>query len=81
VNQVTPLPPAGEVFLDPRGCGRAMRVSWHAAGPSDADIVVISLWRGGTCTGSFRLPADDVPHLVDLLRDGMVTRLRLASEI
>ncbi len=36
-----PLPAAGEVFLDARGAGRALRVSWHA----EADVVVLSLWQ------------------------------------
>jgi hypothetical protein len=64
---VTPLPAAGEVFLDSRGGGRALRVSWHA----EADVVVLSLWSGRTCSGSFRLPAGDVPDLIDALRDGL----------
>jgi hypothetical protein len=64
---VTPLPTSGEVFLDARGSGRALRVSWH----SEADVVVLSLWHGGTCTGSFRLPVQDVPDLIDALREGL----------
>jgi hypothetical protein len=64
---VTPLPAAGEVFLDSRGAGRALRVSWH----SEADVVVLSLWAGGTCSGSFRLPVEDVPDLIDALREGL----------
>jgi len=80
MHSVTPLPAAGEVFLDARGPGRALRVSWH----SEADIVVLSLWTGGTCTGSFRLPVEDVPDLIDALRDGLVRsydvhRTRLAQ--
>jgi hypothetical protein len=67
MHPVTPLPAAGEVFLDPRGSGRALRVSWH----SEADVVVLSLWTGGTCSGSFRLAAEDVPDLIDALRDGL----------
>ena len=61
---VTPLPAAGEVFLDTRGSGRALRVSWHA----EADVVVLSLWKEGTCVGSFRLGVGDVPALVEVLR-------------
>jgi hypothetical protein len=67
VLPVTPLPPAGEVFLDARGSGRAMRVTWH----SEADVVVLSLWAGRTCSGSFRLPVDEVPDLIDALRAGL----------
>jgi hypothetical protein len=68
MHPVRPLPATGEVFLDARGSGRALRVSWHA----DADVIVLSLWHGGTCTGSFRLPAADVPDLIDALREGLV---------
>jgi hypothetical protein len=64
---VTPLPASGEVFLDSRGGGRALRVSWHA----EADVVVLSLWSGRTCSGTFRLPAEDVPDLIEALRDGL----------
>ena len=62
-----PLPAVGEVFLDARGDGRALRVSWHP----DAGVVVLSLWRGQVCAGSFRLATEEVPALVDLLRDGL----------
>jgi hypothetical protein len=68
---VTPLPAAGEVFLDTRGAGRALRVSWHHLGPAEGDLVVLSLWSGGTCTGTFRLAVEDVPDLVDALREGL----------
>ena len=66
---VTPLPSAGEVFLDQRGGERALRVSWHA----EVDLVVLSLWQGGTCTGTFRLPVEDVPELIGALRGMLVT--------
>ncbi|MDQ6526141.1 hypothetical protein RB608_21160 [Nocardioides sp. LHD-245] len=58
-----PLPSAGAAYLDPRGDGRALRVSWH----SEADVVVLSLWRDNVCTGTFQLALEDVPGLVDLL--------------
>jgi hypothetical protein len=66
---VTPawLPSTGEVFDDDRGPHRSLRVSWH----HENDVVVLSLWRGGLCTGSFRLPVDDVPDLIDVLRRGL----------
>jgi hypothetical protein len=67
VPPVTSLPTAGEVFLDARGSGRALRVTWHG----EADLVVLSLWHGGTCTGTFRLPVSEVPDLIDVLRDGL----------
>ena len=64
---MTPLPATGEVFLDARGAGRALRVSWHA----EADLVVLSLWQGGTCAGTFRLPVEEVPDLIETLRAGL----------
>jgi hypothetical protein len=63
----SPLPTTGEVFLDARGDGRGLRVSWHP----EADVVVLSLWRGPTCTGTFRLAIDEVPELVEVLRGGL----------
>jgi hypothetical protein len=65
---VLALPARGEVLLDARGGGRALRVSWHDEG----GIVVLSLWHGGLCTGSFRLDRGDVPALIDALVGGLV---------
>jgi len=75
VHPVSTLPVTGEVFLDARGSERALRVSWHA----EADVVVLSLWRQGTCTGTFRLPAEDVPDLIEALRDSLVRSYDAAS--
>ena len=69
------LPAVGEVFLDARGGGRAMRVSWHA----EAGLVVLSLWRGRMCAASFRLPVDEVPDLIELLRTGLARAYDEAS--
>lgn len=68
MRSATPLPSTGEVFLDARGDDRALRVSWHP----EADVVVLSLWRGPVCAGSFRLAVEDVPALVELLRASLV---------
>lgn len=57
----------GEVFLDSRGSGRAMRLTWH----HEADLVVLSLWRDHLCTGTFRLETCDVAAFVDALLDGL----------
>jgi hypothetical protein len=57
----------GEVFLDARGHGRAMRLTWH----HEADLVVLSLWREGTCAGTFRLAKEDVNEFIDALIDGV----------
>ncbi len=65
--EVIALPARGDVFFDLRGGDRALRVSWHP----DDQLVVLSLWRDGTCTATFRMPAEDVPHLVGALVDGL----------
>lgn len=57
----------GEVFLDARGSSRALRLSWHP----EADVVVLSLWRDGTCAGTFRMAQSDVADFVDALVDGL----------
>jgi hypothetical protein len=62
-----PLPRLGDVFFDVRGSSRSMRLNWYA----DTGVAVFSIWQGGTCTGTFRLPADDLARLVDSLRRGV----------
>ncbi len=62
-----PLPASGSIFVDARGGGRALRVSWH----SESDLVVLSLWRDNVCAGSFRLAAHEVPDLIATLRTGL----------
>lgn len=59
--------PHGEVFLDARGNGRAMRLTWH----HEADLVVLSMWRDGLCAGTFRLTKEDVNEFIDALIDGL----------
>jgi hypothetical protein len=59
--------PHGEVFLDARGEGRALRLTWH----HEADVVVLSLWRDRICAGTFRLSTADVAEFVDALVEGM----------
>jgi hypothetical protein len=57
----------GEVFLDARGNGRALRLTWH----HEVDLVVLSLWREDFCVGTFRLSAEDVNAFIDALVDGI----------
>ena len=64
---VAPVPLGAEFFLDPRGDARSLRVRWHR----EDGLVVLSLWRGDECTGTFRLPVEDVPILIDALRAGL----------
>ena len=59
------MPTVGDVFLDVRGDDRTMRVSYH----QDRGVVVVSLWAGAACRGSFRLAADDAGRLVAFLSD------------
>jgi hypothetical protein len=65
-SDVAPLPRLGEVFFDVRGNSRTMRLSWYA----DTGVAVFSIWQGGTCTGTFRVPIADLPRLVDALKRG-----------
>src|SRR6202453_1693241 len=66
-SDAAPLPRLGEVFFDVRGSSRSMRLSWY----SDTGVSVFSIWQGGTCTGTFRLPMEELPRLVDALQRGM----------
>lgn len=71
--QPSPLPATGEVFLDARGGARSLRVTWHPdeQEPAGTGIMVLSLWRHGVCSGTFRLAVEDVPNLIDVLRSGL----------
>jgi hypothetical protein len=64
---VEPTQPHGEVFLDARGHGRALRLTWH----HESDVVVLSLWRDRICAGTFRLSTADVGDFVDALVEGL----------
>src|SRR5579871_3734305 len=66
-SDAAPLPRLGEVFFDVRGSSRSMRLSWYA----DTGVSVFSIWQGGTCTGTFRLPMEELPRLVDSLQRGV----------
>jgi hypothetical protein len=66
------LPVRGDVFLDARDAGRAMRLSWHHEG----ELVVMSLWREHACVGTFQLTKDDVPALVESLVNGLAQGYR-----
>jgi hypothetical protein len=64
---VVPAPREAQYFLDARGGVRSLRVRWH----HEEDLVVLSLWRGPTCTGTFRLHTGEVPALLEALRAGL----------
>ena len=57
------MPAFGDLFTDVRGGDRTMRVSYH----EDRGVVVVSLWAGTLCRGSFRLAAGEVSELIALL--------------
>src|SRR5450631_3513011 len=65
-SDAAPLPRLGEVFFDVRGDSRSMRLSWYA----NTGIAVFSIWQGGTCTGTFRLPMDDLARMTEALQRG-----------
>src|SRR3984885_168501 len=65
-SDAAPLPRLGEVFFDVRGDSRSMRLSWYA----DTGVAVFSIWQGGTCTGTFRLPMDDRARMSEALHRG-----------
>lgn len=54
-------------FSDTRSPVRRMGISTH---PVDSTIV-ISLWQGDICTGTFRLPAKDAASVISTLAYGM----------
>lgn len=63
----TALPVRGEVFLDARDDGRAMRLSWHHEG----EVAVLSFWHQDTCVATFQCVRGDVPRLVESLVAGL----------
>src|SRR4051794_21581101 len=63
MSAATPLPRQGDVFFDSRGDDRALRLSRHP----DAGVVVLSLWNGGVCQGTFRMPADQIAAFAETL--------------
>jgi len=65
VGELFPLPSLGDIFVDARGDDRTMRVSFHG----DAGAVVLSLWAGRLCRGSFRMDVADVDRLISTLDD------------
>ena len=59
------MPTFGDLFTDVRGDDRTMRVSYH----QDQGVVVVSLWLGPICRGSFRMAAGDVRKLMSTLTE------------
>ncbi|MET7748358.1 hypothetical protein [Micromonospora sp. NPDC005367] len=63
MGEVLPMPGLGDLFADSRGEDRMMRVSYHP----EREAVVLSLWSGGACRASFRMPRGELPRLLSLL--------------
>ena len=74
----TPWVPSrrGELFLDERGEQRTLRLTWHR----EVDLVVLSLWREGRCTGTFRLRVTEVPSLIAALQAGLEGDIASSSD-
>src|SRR6266536_3514487 len=65
-SNAAPLPRLGEGRINNRKTSRTLRISWYA----DTGVAVLSIWQGGTCTGSFRLPMGDLPRMIETLQRG-----------
>jgi hypothetical protein len=65
MGEVLPMPAFGDLFTDVRGGDRTMRVSYHG----DVGVVVVSLWLGPVCRGSFRMAAGDLSRLISTLSE------------
>lgn len=61
-----------EWFIDSRGENRRMRMSWHA----EDGLVVLSLWQGSACTGTFRMPVQDAARLISALAGSLADAAR-----
>jgi hypothetical protein len=72
---VSPLPAHGGVHVDPRGDGRALRISAHP----ELGLVTLSIWRGDRCVATHQVPTADVPGLVGLLTEALLERPGQAS--
>jgi hypothetical protein len=59
------MPAVGDLFTDIRGGQRTMRVSYHG----DRGVLVVSLWAGTVCRGSFQMAADNVSKLIGILNE------------
>lgn len=77
MEPIAALPAHGDVLTDQRGEGRAMRLSWY----DDGELLVLSLWRGGLCVGTFRLAREDVAALVGSLVTGLVDARPSAPDV
>jgi len=54
-------------LVDERTPVRRLQAAWHP----ERGLVVLSLWQGDRCTGTFRLPIEDAGELVHFLVGAM----------
>ncbi|HEX9530447.1 MAG TPA: hypothetical protein VF954_04860 [Acidimicrobiales bacterium] len=66
MSEPTPIPGQRLVLADGRG---ALRATWHP----DGGVVVISLWRGDRCFGTFRAAPAEVSALIGFLANALVS--------
>lgn len=64
-----PMPRVSEVFADVRGEDRTMRISLHPSRSGHRDTVVVSLWLGPLCRGSFRMHPGDLDRMMAALTE------------
>ena len=74
-GRVLALPTGGAIVHDARGEHRWMRVTWHG----EAGVVVLSVWRDGSCVATMRVERGDVPVLVNALVEGLAADATVAA--
>ena len=57
--------PRRDHFTDQRGHG--LRATWHP----DQGLVILSIWEGERCIGTFRLGQADVPRFASFLVEAL----------
>ena len=69
MGELVDLPDArSRWFADERG--RSLKATWHP----EAGLVVLSLWHGDLCIGTFRVSGQDAEALSGLLAGAAIAR-------
>ncbi len=63
------MPHLSDVFADVRGEDRTMRISLHPGRAGRRETVVVSLWLGPLCRGSFRMAPGDLDRMMATLAE------------
>jgi hypothetical protein len=74
---VAPLPAHGGVHVDPRGDGRALRISAHP----ELGLVTISIWRDDRCVATHQVPTAEMPGFIGLLTESLLDRPAKATTV